>query len=198
MRSINISDYYIPPYNRTDIHAGVDPKDRPSKADYDRFVLLVYCGLKHGWDSEKIAKNCPYQVIDPLYNTLLSLDLRMMSELAQALNLTASFTTKYTKMSIQISYCVQHILCNDKAARDNGKLPCAAIDVRNGRRSLVPTSLGLLPIALPSLPAKLLDNLLSLMDSSEFCGSDADVVDENGHVDPACVNVFFFLFRKTL
>ena len=57
---------YLPPYNRTDLHAGVNPADRPSNETYNRFVIMVACGFKNSWNQAEIAKNCPYRVADPV------------------------------------------------------------------------------------------------------------------------------------
>merc|ERR1719197_2312925 len=47
--------WYVPPYNRTDIHGGVDPADRPSQLTYDRFVALMACGYQREWNQTLIA-----------------------------------------------------------------------------------------------------------------------------------------------
>ena len=51
-------------YTRRDT-GHVDPSMRPTKADYDRYLWLVYRGRSLGWDEAKVAVDRPFMVADP-------------------------------------------------------------------------------------------------------------------------------------
>jgi len=50
-------------YQRNDTHH-VDPDMRPSKADYDRYLAILYYSRDSGWNEAKIAIDGPFRVAD--------------------------------------------------------------------------------------------------------------------------------------
>merc|ERR1711939_180982 len=78
----------IPVYHRTDIHAGVNPADRPTNATYDRFVSLMICARNASYNEARIAGpisdgGCPFVVEDILFNALYAQAANDMAFLAQ-------------------------------------------------------------------------------------------------------------------
>lgn len=72
----------VAPYARRDT-GHVDPRMRPTKEDYDRYIWLVQFGRDRGWDDAAIAAESPFRVADPtLTFTLLRgcRDLRLAAE----------------------------------------------------------------------------------------------------------------------
>jgi hypothetical protein len=54
----------VAPYTRRDT-GHVNPRMRPTKEDYDRYVWLVQFGRERGWDDAAIAAESPFRVADP-------------------------------------------------------------------------------------------------------------------------------------
>ena len=72
----------LPSYKRID-NIRVDPSQRPSQEDYDRFVYLVDIFRKRKYDSKAILRDSPFLVQDVLFNSILyraDLDLRTLAE----------------------------------------------------------------------------------------------------------------------
>ncbi|AHM02686.1 hypothetical protein roselon_00229 [Roseibacterium elongatum DSM 19469] len=72
----------VQPYTRRDT-GHVDPRMRPTKEDYDRYIWLVQFGRDRKWDEAAIAAESPFRVADPTmsFTTLRSTrDLAAMAE----------------------------------------------------------------------------------------------------------------------
>jgi hypothetical protein len=54
----------VAPYTRRDT-GHVDPRMRPTKADYDRYIWLVQFARERRWDEAAIAAESPFRVADP-------------------------------------------------------------------------------------------------------------------------------------
>ena len=73
----------MPDYNRKDqIH--VDPEERPTRQDYDKYIYLVDFFRTRGYDEDKIREDdCPFLVQDILFNTLFCKANNDLSEVAE-------------------------------------------------------------------------------------------------------------------
>ncbi len=60
----------IPAYQRVDT-AIVDAADRPTSAEYDRYIYLVKLFADRDYDEDRIRPDCPFLIQDVLFNTLL-------------------------------------------------------------------------------------------------------------------------------
>ena len=74
----------VAPYTRRDT-GHVDPKMRPTKEDYDRYIWLVQFGRERGWDDAAIAAESPFRVADPTLTFTLMRACRDLGLLAEAL-----------------------------------------------------------------------------------------------------------------
>ena len=54
----------VAPYTRRDT-GHVDPRMRPTQADYDRYIWLVQFARERRWDEAAIAVESPFRVADP-------------------------------------------------------------------------------------------------------------------------------------
>ncbi|MCU4654658.1 hypothetical protein N8I71_17595 [Roseibacterium sp. SDUM158016] len=70
----------VEPYTRRDT-GHVDPRMRPTQADYDRYIWLVQFARDRRWDETAIAAESPFRVADP---TLTFTALRSARDLMQA------------------------------------------------------------------------------------------------------------------
>jgi glycogen debranching enzyme len=59
-----ISPEGVAPYTRRDT-GHVNPRMRPTKEDYDRYIWLVQFGRERGWDDAAIAAESPFRVAEP-------------------------------------------------------------------------------------------------------------------------------------
>jgi hypothetical protein len=60
----------VEPYQRRDTQH-VNAAERPTKAEYDRYLFLVQHFRKLGWDNAKLHDASPFQVVDPGFNAIL-------------------------------------------------------------------------------------------------------------------------------
>ena len=69
----------LEPYTRMDTkHA--DPAQRPSKAQYDRFVTIIRAGRERGWDQKRLTEEGPFLMGDPgLHFILLRADRDLLA-----------------------------------------------------------------------------------------------------------------------
>lgn len=65
-----VPDDGVAPYIRKDT-SHVDHTQRPTKAEYDRYLWLVQHFRRLGWDNAKIHDASPFKVVDPGLNAIL-------------------------------------------------------------------------------------------------------------------------------
>ena len=74
----------LPAFVRKDIlHVTAD--DRPTDADYERYIYLVQLFAERGYDETRIQADCPFLVQDVLFNTLLCQSNRDLAAIARVL-----------------------------------------------------------------------------------------------------------------
>ena len=71
----------LQPYQRRDTQH-VDPSQRPTMAEYDRFVSLVQTFRARGWDASVLHDISPFRVVDPGFNAILIRSDRALERLA--------------------------------------------------------------------------------------------------------------------
>jgi hypothetical protein len=74
----------LPAFVRKDI-LHVAEADRPTDADYDRYIYLVVLFAQHGYDEARIRQDCPFLIQDVLFNALLCQAGRDLAEIAREL-----------------------------------------------------------------------------------------------------------------
>jgi hypothetical protein len=84
LRRIQPRPEEVPAYRRVDTTI-VDAADRPTNADYDRYMYLVKLFADRDYDEARIFPDCPYLIYDVLFNTLLCQANRDMAKIAAAL-----------------------------------------------------------------------------------------------------------------
>ncbi len=72
----------IPAYRRVDT-AIVDAADRPTSAEYDRYIYLVKLFADRDYDEARIRPDCPFLIQDVLFNTLLCQANRDLAEIGR-------------------------------------------------------------------------------------------------------------------
>jgi hypothetical protein len=84
LRRIEPKPGEVPAYQRVDTTI-VDAADRPTSADYDRYMYLVKLFADRDYDEARIYPDCPYLIQDVLFNTLLCQANRDLTEIAREL-----------------------------------------------------------------------------------------------------------------
>ena len=73
-------------YRRRDTEH-VDAAERPTKAEYDRYLWLVQHFRSLGWDNARLHDASPFRVVDPGFNAILVRSDEALAELASAIGL---------------------------------------------------------------------------------------------------------------
>jgi len=76
----------VEPYQRRDTQH-VDAAQRPTEAEYDRYLWLVQKFRSLGWDNAKLHDASAFKVVDPGFNAILIRSDEALGELAAALGL---------------------------------------------------------------------------------------------------------------
>ena len=112
----------VRPYQRRDTQH-VDAAERPTQAEYDRYLWLVQLFRSLGWNNAKLHAASPFKVVDPGFNAILIRSDEALAELADALGLAevgeaarrrtararAAFATLWSEEAEQF-------VCHDRAA----------------------------------------------------------------------------------
>jgi glycogen debranching enzyme len=75
---------HVGTYQRRDIQH-VDPSQRPTAFEYDRYIALVQTFRAMNWDNERLHDASPFQVVDPGFNAILIHADQAMARLAETL-----------------------------------------------------------------------------------------------------------------
>ncbi len=77
----------VTPYRRRDTQH-VNAAERPTQAEYDRYLWLVQHFRALGWDNRRLHDASPFRVVDPGFNAILVRSDEGLAELAGALGQT--------------------------------------------------------------------------------------------------------------
>lgn len=136
------------PFNRRDTqHA--NPSQRPTQAQYERYIWLVQKFRSMNWDNEKLHDASPFRIVDPGFNGIL---LRAVSEIADlAAELGEGEIAKASQAQLSQGIAAMESLWNDRL----GQYTC--YDRVAGTLSDSPSIAGLLavfaPVARPRVAA---------------------------------------------
>ncbi|MEX0697709.1 MAG: trehalase family glycosidase [Dongiaceae bacterium] len=76
----------VAPYRRRDTEH-VDAAERPTQAEYDRYLWLVQHFRGLGWNNAELHDASPFRVVDPGFNAILVRSDSALAELAEAIGL---------------------------------------------------------------------------------------------------------------
>ena len=71
LEKIDLSKVKVPYFERKD-NKIIDPEHRPRDEDYYRYIYLVDLFRRNNYQEEKIFKECPFIVFDPMFNSILA------------------------------------------------------------------------------------------------------------------------------
>ncbi len=71
----------LPPYRRRDLDQAA-AADRPTDADYDRFLYLLTLERETGYDDARVTVASPFLMVDPLFNAIMLWSEHALAEIA--------------------------------------------------------------------------------------------------------------------
>ncbi|UCG39611.1 MAG: glycoside hydrolase, partial [bacterium] len=159
LRSIRIQPDLLPPYRRLDLEH-VPSGMRPSDEDYDRYVYLVDLFRRLDYDEASIRSQCPFLVLDPLFNSILSRANRSLARLAGILGLRQERIQAWERRT---SEAIRTTLwCPDRSM-------FYPRDAHTGRFIYADTSSGFLPLYAGAATREQAEHLYRRLDSVSFC-----------------------------
>ena len=99
LNRIEIKPDELPPYQRRDTSIA-DPSERPTTAQYDRYVYLLLLGKKHQYDGEEIAQESPFAIQDDLMNAILIKSNESLIEIGKYLKQDTGQLSEWLTQSI--------------------------------------------------------------------------------------------------
>jgi hypothetical protein len=133
----------VPPYTRRDTKHVADASERPTQAEYDRFLWLVETLKAAHYDDDAINKTHPFIVKDVLMSAIFAMANRALARLAAALEAPAPERARIAAWEERVRQGLHRCYNSDlKLSLD--------LDVRNaGRQICVSTCAGLAPLLVP-------------------------------------------------
>ncbi len=154
----------VPPYVRHDLKHVTDASERPSQAEYDRYLWLVEC-LKHvGYLDKEVRRGHPFQVKDILFSSIFAAANKALMRVWALLDRPAAEHQDIEEWEQRANTAVQQQWsAEDELALD--------FDMRSGTSIHVSTSAGLSPLLLPRLQPALAERLRRRLIGQGFAGA---------------------------
>ncbi|MFW6091286.1 MAG: amylo-alpha-1,6-glucosidase [Actinomycetota bacterium] len=112
----------VPPYRRTDLVVS-EPGERPTDAEYDRYIHLVKLFADHGYDGARIRAATPFAIQDALFNALLVQAERDLADIARTLGVPAE---RFDERAERTALAMNDVLWHDDAGYLDVDVPTGA------------------------------------------------------------------------
>jgi glycogen debranching enzyme len=155
----------LPPYQRRDISHIQDRSQRPSDAEYDRFLWLVTQFKAAHYDDAEIQRTSPLLVQDVFFAGIFAAANHALAQLGDWLGGFDSTRTELDAWTDRYSRAVQ-------AQWDATERLALDYDVRGDTPVRVQTYAGFSPLLVPGLDLQLRDALVDEMFGPRFAGAD--------------------------
>jgi hypothetical protein len=148
----------LAPYRRRDLDHAV-ASDRPTDADYDRFLYLLSLERDAGYDDARVAATTPFLMIDPLFNSI-----RLWSEhaLAEIAALIGANPASHRASALRIHDALIGELWVAHRQR------FCAWDLRRNQREPEDTIVSFAPLLDPDLPPPIVAAICRELESASF------------------------------
>jgi hypothetical protein len=152
----------LEPYARHDLKVVADPAERPSQAEYDRYLWLVESLKECRYDDAAIRARHPFLVQDVLFSAIFAAASAALAQLAARLGAPEAERQ-------EIHDCVQR---TSNALLEAGDGLALDRDLRQAGRPIeVETCAGLAPLLLPDLPLSQAKHFARRLFSNSFAGA---------------------------
>ena len=160
LRNIEVDPRQLPPYERKDLEHGIPAEQRPTDADYDRYVYLVDLFRRHQYDEERIYGDCPFLVQDVLFNSILC---RAGRDLVEIGTIIGKDTGEAEEWLEQTSSAIRERLWSPERAQFD------PIDLVTGHQLETATAASFMPLYSFSATQEQADILYERLNSVSFC-----------------------------
>ncbi len=166
LEHLPIDPHHLPAYERRDLQTEQAALHRPTKADYDRYVFLVDLFRRHRYDDEILTEVCPFQIQDPLFNSILAWSNEALIEIGHQLGEDVLPIILWNELTV-------HSM-NEKLWREELGL-YQAYDRVNQEALPVPVISGLLPLIGLIPTQEQAEVILTHLESSAFGAKDGQL-----------------------
>jgi glycogen debranching enzyme len=154
----------LPPYKRRDTSHIQDASQRPTDAEYDRFIWLVNIFKAAGYNDAEVQRTSPLVVQDVFFTGIFAAANRALAQLGGWLGFHSD-RTELDNWASRYSEAVQHQWdATERLALD--------YDVRGEGPIRVQTYAGFSPLLVPQLDSNLRDELADELFGPRFAGAD--------------------------
>jgi hypothetical protein len=152
------------PYERHDLKHVADPSERPTRAEYDRYLWLVELLKEAGYEDSEIQREHPFRIRDVLMSSLFAAASRDLRDLAETLGRDGPDLEELSGYVDRFSGAVRN-------AWDEHLCLALDHDDRVNQPVRVQTCAGLAPLLLPGLEPRLLSALVDRLEGPGFAGA---------------------------
>lgn len=151
----------LPPYRRRDLEHVADPAQRPSDAEYDRYLWLVEEAKRARYDPARMREDSSFRVGDVLFTALFAAAGDALARLADRIGAGEGPELRAAAAAARRAVLDQV---------DAGTGLAADVDLRTGRRLPVETVAGFAPLIAGRAPAGLRARQVELLLGPRWCG----------------------------
>ncbi|MBT8218395.1 MAG: glycoside hydrolase [Bacteroidia bacterium] len=137
LSAMQIDKDALPDFKRKDLQNPKAAGHRPTHEDYDRYVYLVDLFRRLDYDEEKINEQCPFQIVDPLFNAILTWSNEAIITLGDILQMDYGELIYWNEQTI---YSMNELLWDEQAGIYH------AWDAVESKKIEVHTHSGLMPM----------------------------------------------------
>ena len=153
----------IPPYARTDVSL-VGSDERPTSAEYDRYIWLVALLRDAGYDDAAIQRAHPFLIKDVQKTAVFSAACRSLGRIAELVGAAETERAEIARWGERSARAVER-------AWDDGLGLALDFDVRSGEPVRVATSAGLCTLLVPDIEPRIAKRTEQTLFGPDFAGA---------------------------
>ncbi|HVD50570.1 MAG TPA: hypothetical protein VNB51_00890 [Candidatus Udaeobacter sp.] len=153
----------IPPYARTDVSV-VSADERPTTAEYDRYVWLVALLRDAGYDDVKIQRTHPFLIKDVQKSAVFSAACRSLERIAEVVGAPGEERSEIARWRERSARAVQ-------GSWDDELGLALDTDLRAGKPIRVATSAGLCSLLVPDIDRAIAERTEQTLFGPDFAGA---------------------------
>ena len=153
----------IPPYARTDLSV-VSPDQRPTSAEYDRYVWLVTLLRDAGYDDAAIQRSHPFLIKDVQKSAVFSAACRSLGRIAELVGAPEAERSQIARWRERSGRAIQN-------SWDDALGLALDMDLKTGKPVRVATSAGLCTLLVPDIDAAIAERAEQKLFGPDFAGA---------------------------
>lgn len=155
---INVPPGALAPYRRLDLdHAGA--ADRPTDADYTRFLYLLTLEREADYDDTRVVANSPFLMVDPLFNAIRLWSEHALTEIAELIGADPAPHRAAARR-------IHEALIGEQWVERRHRF--CAWDLRRNQREPEDTIISFVPLLDPDLPPEIVAAICRELESPSF------------------------------